>query len=448
MKKILTILIMLCTMGAAHAQQVIDEVEAIVGDDAIMRSDIEGQYMQMPGISKMDKGKAHCMILNQLMQKKLYLIRALADSLKVSDEQVESELSRRIQFFIQQYGSEANMKDKIGKTPLQLKNDFREQIKDQLLEQQMQEKIVSNINVTPSDIKKFYKGLPSDSLPYYDTEMEIGQIVVYPKVTRAEKQAALDKLKKIKADIISGNLTFEYAAIRYSEDPGSATHGGDLEMKRADQYVPEFTAAALKLKKDSMSDIIETKYGYHLIQMLERRGDMIHVRHILIMPTVSDIDRAATQKMLDSIRDRIIKDSITFEDAAYKYSKDEETKNRGGLMIDMKTNSSHIPVKELDGPLFFKIDRMKIGEISRADTFISNDGKEAFRILKLKSKIPPHKANLKDDYPKIMEIAKEYKKLDAEQTWLKKYIPYTYIRIDKKYQDCESLKIWIKPGQN
>ncbi len=439
---------MLCVLTAAHAQQTIDEVVAIVGDEAIMRSDIEGQYMQMQGITKMDRDKAHCMILDQLMEKKLYLIRAMADSLKINDEQVESELTRRIQYFIQRYGSEENMKTQIGKTALELKNDFRQAIREQLLEQQMQEKIVSDVSVTPSDIKKFYKSLPSDSLPYYDTEMEIGQVVVYPKVTHAEKQEAMDKLKKIRKDIVSGAATFEFEAIRYSDDPGSATHGGDLPMQRADTYVPEFTAASLKLKKDSISDIIETKYGYHIIQMLERRGDMIHVRHILIMPKVSEEDRVATRRMLDSIRGKIVADSITFEDAAYKYSKDEETKNRGGLMIDMKTNSSHIAVKSLDGALFFTVDKMKVGEISHPDSYVSPDGKEAFRILFLKSKIPPHKANLKDDYPKIMEIAKEYKKMDIEQEWLKKYIPYTYVRIDKNYINCESLKIWIKPGQN
>jgi len=447
MKKIITIIIILCGLTACHAQQTIDEVIAIVGDEAIMKSDIEGQYMQMQGLTTIDREKAHCMILNQLMEKKLYLIRAMADSLKVNDEQVESELTRRIQYFIQRYGSEENMKEQIGKSALELKNDFRLAIREQLLEQQMQEKIVSDVNVTPSDIKKFYKSLPADSLPYYDTEMEIGQVVVYPKVTHAEKQEAIDKLKKIRKDILSGAITFEYAAIRYSAD-GSATHGGDLEMQRADQFVPEFSSIALKLKKDSISDIVETKFGYHLIQMLERRGDMIHVRHILIRPEVSDQDRVATRKMLDSIREKIIKDSITFEDAAYKYSKDEETKNRGGLMIDMKTNSSHIPVKSLDGALFFTVDKMKIGEISHPDSYISPEGKEAFRILFLKSKIPPHKANLKDDYPKIMEIAKEYKKLEKEQEWLKKYIPYTYVRIDKSYINCESLKIWIKPGQN
>ena len=439
---------MACGLNAGHAQkQAIDEVVAIVGDEAIMRSDIEGQYLQMPG-SNLDREKAHCLILNQLMEKKMFLLRAQADSLKINDDQVESELSRRIQFFIQRYGSEENMKEQLGKSALELKNDFRQAIRDQLLEQQMQEKIVSNTDVTPSDVRKFYKGLPTDSLPYYDTEMEIGQIVLYPKVTRQEKQEAMDKLTQIRKDILSGAATFESKAIRYSEDPGSFTKGGDLEMQRSDQFVPEFASAALKLKKDSISEIIETKFGFHIIQMLERRGDMIHVRHILIRPKVSEEDRIATRKELDSIRSRIISDSITFDDAAYKFSKDEETKNRGGLMIDMKTNSSHIPVKELDGALFFSVDKMKVGELSKPESYTTPDNKEAFRILYLKSKIPPHKANLKDDYPKIMQIAKEYKKLDMIQQWLKKYIPYTYIRIDKSYQNCDDLKIWIKPVQN
>jgi len=424
---------------------VLDEVAAVVGDDVILMSDVESQLVQYKDISSTKTSVARCLVIDQLMQKKLLLNRAKADSLKINDEQVEGELNRRMEFFTQQYGSEDAIEKYYHKTIREIKDGFRDEVKNQLLEEQEQSKIVTDVNPTPEEIKKFYRSIPTDSLPYYNTEYEIGQILMFPHPTKQDNDEVINKLMQIRADVLSGKASFGTEAILYSADDASAIKQGDLGMQRADNYVPEFSAAALALRKDSISMPVKTKYGYHIIQMIERKGDMIHVRHILIRQTISIKSIDSTKKFLDSIRSVVMagkKDSL-FSAFAYKYSEDEETKNRGGLMVDMKTNSSHIPVDELDAVTFDAIDRLKIGEISRPIYYKSKlDGKEGYRLVYLKSKNAPHKANLADDYPKIKQMAQDDKKAKALNTWIKKYVPITYIRISDSYKGCKNLEKW------
>lgn len=438
------IIVLLCMSAAftASAQKVIDGVIAVVGNEPILRSDVEVQLHQLKDLNKEDVEKARCFILDQLMQKKLLLTKAKLDSLKVTDEQVEGELDRRIQYFVSQFGSEEKFESFYNKSIPEFKNEFRDAVKEQLLTEQMQNKVVGNVDVTPSDVRKFYKSLPEDSLPYYNTEMELEQIVIYPKVSKEEKKKAYDELNTIRQEILNGSK-FSIKAIAYSEDPGSAVKGGDLGWQRASNYVPEFSAVAMSLKKDSISDVFETKYGYHIIQMIERKGDMIHVRHILIKPKVSEVDRGKAKAKLDSIRHLIVTDSLGFTAAAYKFSEDEETKNRGGAMVDPKTNASRIPVDELDANIFFAIDKLSIGEVSAPVAYTTMpEGKEAFRIIRLKSKTPPHKANLDDDYPKIKQMALEYEKADVLDKWMTTNIPKIYAHINDDYANCEMLEKW------
>ncbi|MGZ5302881.1 MAG: peptidylprolyl isomerase, partial [Bacteroidia bacterium] len=292
----------------------------------------------------------------------------------------------------------------------------------------------------------FYDKIPSDSLPYYSTEMEIGQIVIFPKVSKTERQKTIELLRQARKEILKGS-SFSTKAIIMSEDKGSAINGGDLGWQRADMYVPEFAAAALSLKKDSISDVIETKYGFHILQLLGRKGDLIHVRHILKKPQVTEEAYVETKKLMDSIRTAIVTDSVTFEAAAYTFSKDEETKNRGGIITDPKNNASRIPVEELDQNMFFTVDKLKVGEISQPMAFKTADGSDAFRILYLKSKTLPHKANLNDDYPKLKLIVTEYKKAVKLDNWIKKTIPTMYVHIEDEFKSCPTLKHWEKGQQ-
>jgi peptidyl-prolyl cis-trans isomerase SurA len=427
------------------AQRIIDEVVAVVGNEVVLYSDVEAQLAQMKDLTLDKEASARCMVIDGLMQKKLLLSRAKYDSLKVTEEQVNTELDRRMQFFIDQFGGNQQALEKFyNKSVAQLKTDFRDPIRDQLLEEQMQGKVLSDIDVTPEDVKKYYLSLPKDSLPYYNAELEIGQIVVTPKVTKEEKQAVIDELRDIKKQVESGKAKFSTMAIIHSQDESNAVKGGEMDMVRADTYVPEFAAAALALKKDSISDVVETKFGFHLIKMIDRKGDMVKVAHILMRPQITEAEVQKAKSTLDSLKTVIKKDSITFENAAYKYSEDEDTKNRGGIMVDMKTNSSHIPTDQLDASLFSIVDKLKVGEISDPVYFKNAEGKDAYRIVYLKSRTLPHKANLKEDYPKIKDLATASKKQEKLDSWAKKYIALTYIRVNANYNYCHSLDRWKK----
>ena len=440
--KIILFSLLLCLVATtrSNAQKVIDEVVAVVGDEMIMRSEIEAQLQQMRDLKLEERANAKCIILEQVMQRKLLLARAKADSLKVTDDQVESELSRRIDYFVNQpgVGSVEKLEQYYSKSIAEIKNELRRSIKEQLLADQMQNKVLGSADVTPAEVRKYFNGLPKDSLPYYSTEVEVGQIVVYPKIGKEERLATIEQLKEIRQDILNG-AKFANKAIVFSKDNGSALKGGDLGMTRADNYVPEFASACLRLKKDSLSPIIETKYGFHLIQMIERKGEMVHVRHILLKPEVSDFQKGKASEYLDSLRGKLITGDISIKDAVAKNTDAQDSKNAEGLMMDPKTNSSKIPVDELDAGTFFIVDKLKVGEFSTVIPYETADGRAAFRILYLKSKTEPHRANLKDDYPKLRQIALESKKMEKVQQWLKKYIPLTYIRVDEKYQKCDGV---------
>ena len=445
MKRILISLLFLIAVLHVTAQKVLDEVVAVVGNEVVLLSDVESQLTQYKDISSTKTNLARCLVIDQLMQKKLLLNRAKIDSLKITEEQIEGELNRRMEFFTQQYGSEEAIEKYYHKTVREIKDDFRDEVKSQLLEEQEQSKVVSSVDPTPEEIKKFYQSIRADSLPYFNTEYEIGQILMFPHPTKLDNDEVINKLIKIRSDVLSGKSSFETEAILYSADDASAVKGGDLGCQRSENYVPEFAAAALALRKDSISMPIKTKYGYHIIKMISRKGEMVCLKHILIRPNVSVKCIDSTKKILDSIRTTILKgkkDSL-FSAFAYKYSEDEDTKNRGGMMVDMKTNSSHIPVDELDAVTFDAIDELKIGDVSSPIFYKSKlDGKQGYRLLFLKSKNAPHKANLTDDYPKIKQMAQDDKKAKALDNWIVKYVPITYVRINDSYKSCKNLQKW------
>jgi peptidyl-prolyl cis-trans isomerase SurA len=426
----------------AQGQPVIDEVVAVVGSEPILHSEIEVQLQQIRLQQPESAGDAECWLVDQFMVRKLMLWRARMDSLKVGDDQVENEMDRRMQIFVQQFGSESRLEEYYNKSIPQLKNELREMVREQLLIEQQQNKVEGGVVVSPHDVTDFFNEIPKDSLPYYNTELELSQIVIYPKPGPKEKQAEIDRLKQIRADVLAGKSTFSTNAILYSEDPGSSVKGGNLGMVRADQYVPEFSAAALSLKKDSISGIVETKYGYHIIKLLNRRGDMIDASHILRIPKTSLEASARVSHNLDSIRAEVLAGKTTFDAAAYKYSEDEESRNRGGVMVDPGSMAIRIPMDRIDAELFKIIDDMKPGDISQPVAFRSPEGKIGYRIVYLKSKTAPHRANMKEDYARIAELALAYKKQEKLQEWVDKNIPNVYIHIDPSFDQCENLARW------
>ncbi|HPT03930.1 MAG TPA: peptidylprolyl isomerase, partial [Bacteroidales bacterium] len=310
-----------------------------------------------------------------------------------------------------------------------------------LMAEQVQSKITENIKITPSEIKAFYNRMPDDSIPFIDTEYEIGQIVKQPPVSAEALSEAKEKLMNLRQRIVKGE-SFSTLAILYSEDPGSAKKGGELGMFSRGEMYPEFEAVAFGLKPNQVSDIIKTKAGLHILQLIERKGDYVNVRHILIQPKVSPFDLAKASSYLDSIAGVIKHDSISFEKAALKYS-DDPGKINGALMVNPQTNTSRFEAKQLDPKVFFIVDKMKVGEISKAVPLTTEEGKQAFQLLYLKVRTDPHKANLKDDYNKIQNWALEEKKGKAIDDWIKSKTDKTYISIIDEFKNCNFQHKWI-----
>ncbi|MBK6839994.1 MAG: peptidylprolyl isomerase [Bacteroidetes bacterium] len=425
----------------AFSQQIIDQVMAVVGDKILLRSDIEKQYVQFTAQGMETGENTRCLIFDQLLMQKLMLNQADLDSVTVPEAQVEGELDRRMRYYIRQIGSEEQLEAYFHSSIRQLKMEFREMIHDQLLVQTMQSKVSKDITATPNDVRSYFESIPSDSLPYIDAEMEIAQIVRNPPVSAEEKKEVKAKLEEFRTKILAGEDFAVYAAL-YSQDQGSAKKGGELGMFERGSMVPEFEAAAFRLKPGEVSPIIETKFGFHILQLIERRADQINVRHILLQAKTNDADLVKSVTFLDSLRNEINKGSITFEEAAQKFSDDEETKNNGGLMLNPETNTTRLSPDKIDRMLFFQVDSMPLNRISIPMLMTTTDNKTAYRIVKVKTKTLPHKANLKEDYQKIQEVALAEKQNKALSEWVEKKRKSTYFHINQEYAGCEILKHW------
>lgn len=420
----------------AQEAQVIDQVVAVVGKNVILQSDIENQYIQyrlQRGIS----GSAEtirCQILEDLLFQKLLLNQAEVDSVTVTDEQVNLEMERRLRYFISELGSQEKLEAYYNKSITEIKNELRRLVKDQMLVQEVQNGIMSTIEVTPSEIKSFFKELPKDSIPMVNTEYEIAQIVKNPPISIDEKLTVKERLYELRKRILNGER-FSTLAVLYSEDPGSARKGGELGLYGRGELYPEFEAVAFKLKEGEVSDVVETEAGFHILQLIERRGDYVNVRHILLMAKVSPeaLDKARME--LDAVAALIRADSISFEAAVDKHS-DDENKSNGGLLLNPYTGGSLFEADDLDPQVSFVVDKLEVGKLSDPVPMKTEDGKDAYRLLMLKKKTTPHKANLKDDYNRIQSWALQKKKQDAVDKWIRNKSQKAYVRINDNFDVC------------
>ncbi len=420
----------------AQEKVIVDEVAAVVGKSIILKSDIESQYMQYTAQAKLtNAAETKCKILEDLLFQKLLLTQAEVDSLTVSDNQVESELDRRLRYFVNQIGSKEKLEEYYGKSMLQIKEEFRPTVKEQLLIQQVQSTITKDVKVSPAEVKTYYRNMPKDSIPLINTEVEISEIVKAPKVSQAEKKEVKNKLEQLRQRIMSGEK-FSTMAILYSEDPGSSKNGGELGFVNRGDLVPEFEAIAFSIKEGDISEIIETEYGYHFMQLIERRGDQVNVRHILMSPKPSLSDLEKARNVLDSVATLIKKDSLTFEQAAVKFSDDAESRNNSGIMINPQTGTTKFEMSQIDPTLFYALDKLSVGQVSPVVKMQTDKSKDAYRLVKLKSKSEPHKANLKDDYLFIQNKATQEKQQTVIDEWIKKKIPSIYVDIKTEYLNC------------
>jgi peptidyl-prolyl cis-trans isomerase SurA len=443
----LIVFCLLAVQTITAQEKVIDKIVAVVGNNYILKSDLETEYAQMLTAQEPVNENTRCKILEELLYQKLLLAQAQRDSLDVTEGQVEQELNRRMDYYIHQLGSEEKFVAFYGKSVEDYKADLKDDIRDLLLAQQMQSKVTGDMAVTPNDVKEYFKSIPEDSIPFINAEVEVGQIVKKPAITTEEKKAAKEKIEGIRQRILKGESSFAAMAGLYSQDPGSASKGGLYEGIQRGQFVPEWDAWAFKLKKNEISEVFETVYGYFIIQLIERRGDEVDARSILIAPEIDVNDLLKAKLALDTIYTKLMADTVSFSEMAAKYSDDDDSKNSGGLIINPYSGSTRFQMDQIgqyDQAIAFAIGKLKVGEKTKPMPMTGADGKQSYRVLYLKNQTEPHKANLKDDYQSIQTAALSKKQQEAINAWIKKKAADTYIHISDEYKNCTFNNKWIK----
>lgn len=426
--------------GNAFAQNenltVIDKIVAKVDNYIILQSEVERSYLQLQ--SSGDYNTTKCQVFEGLVLNKLMVAKAEIDSVLVEEEMVDRQLDMRMQGVIAQAGGDPDkLEEAFGKSLEEIREDLREQVKEQMLVERMQSTITEGITVTPAEVKRFFKNIPADSLPYFSTEVEIAQIVKNPEISEEERDRIEKLLLDVRQEALDGT-DFQVLAGRHSEGP-TGPRGGNLGDIERGQMVSEFESAALKLKNGEISMPVETEFGFHIIQMVDRRGNIYNARHILIQPKFTDKDFEKAGHFLDSIKTLIETDTLQFQKAAKEFSDDKETGSNGGFIRD-RSGANRISVSELDPNLFFTMDTMQVGTITHPMRFTLPDGKEAMRILFYKSKLKPHQADLDLDYQKIYMAAMQAKKQKQMSDWFGEARHEVFVEIDPEYNDCNILQ--------
>ncbi|MBQ1654905.1 MAG: peptidylprolyl isomerase [Bacteroidales bacterium] len=443
-KTIIMTAIALLVGASSQAQGIIDKIVGIVGNEIIMMSDIENQYIQMASQQMKVDGNTRCEILEDMMFQKLLYVQAQKDSLSVTPKEVETELDRRLSVFINQIGSEQKLEEYFGKTIKSIKDDLRSTIEEQMLAQKVQQKIIGDTKVTPSEVKNFFEKLPADSIPTIEAYYELSEIVIKPEVSKEDKEKVVAELNKIRERILNGE-SFSTMAVLYSEDPGSAMKGGELGFVSKTDLVPEFSQVAFNLTSPlDVSQVVETEYGFHIIQMIEKKGNMMNFRHILMKPKVSMEALEAADKKANEVYSILQSDTISFIDAVKKYS-NGDSKGSDGKVMNPYYGDARMTSDFLDPYTKSAVMPLKEGEYSKPFLSSDNKGSRVIKIVRLDLDVKEHKANLKDDYLTLQRAALEDKNSRLIDEWVKDKVQSVYIKIDDEYKDCNfNVNCWIK----
>ncbi len=433
----------IATVGAQPIM--LDKVIAVVGDRAVLLSDVEEQYRflqtQNPGMPEDAKG----FVLEQVISQELLIVQADRDSLVVSEDEVNQQLDARIDQIMQYMGNDMEQfMNYYGESPIQVKEKFREPIEAQLTAQKMQQALMGKVKVSPAETKAYFRKIPKDSLPYFNAEVEIAEIVIKPKVSEAEDKEARDLAAELRRRIVEDKEDFAELASKYSADPGSARNGGELGWVSRGSFVPEFEAAAYRMQDGEFSEIVKTDFGYHLIQLLERRGNQINTRHILIKPRINREDMDLAAQRLDSIRTLIITDSFSFSQAVQKFSEADQSKDYGGRILNPTNGGITFETGDLPIDIYFAIDTLSQGSVSAPVEFQTQQGETAYRIVNILDQTEPHQANLKDDWSKIETAALEQKKMMYMEEWVEKTAAKTYIYVAPEFRNYEVIQRYLK----
>lgn len=432
-------------MNTAYAQeQVIDEVVAVVGANYILASEVEEQYLQYRAQGDITEASTlRCRIFEDMLFQKLMLNQAELDSINISDDQINQTMDARFRYYIQQFGSQEKMEKYYKKSLLEIREDFRSKVKEQLMVEEVQQGLVKDVKVTPAEVRRMFNAIVPDSIPVIEEQYELGVIVKQPVITKEELDATRERLKGLRERILNGE-NFNALAVLYSEDPGSSRKGGEIGFVGRGQLYPEYEATAFSLKKGQISDIVKTQAGYHIIQLIERRGEQINTRHILLIPKISETEKNKATKLLDSVAVQIREKKITFEEAALKFS-DDPGKISGGKLINPETGNAGFTLSQLrniDDKLPAIVEKMKVGDISRPIAITNEEGKQTLQLVYLISKSDSHPANLKEDYNTIQQWALNKKKGEVVDKWISDKISKTYFRINPSLQGCNFIHSW------
>ena len=430
--------------GALCAQPkkvVADKIAAVVGDRIILQSDVRNSVADMARRGENLPPNAECMIMEQAVVSKVMMLQAEKDSLPVTEEDVEADLDNRIRSYVNQLGSQEAVEEIAGKTIYQIKDDARESVREQKLAASMQRKIVENVRITPVEVKAWFEKIPKDSLPFYESELEIGQIILYPKASRDLEQYIIGEMNNYRRQIELKLTNFEQLAKRVSEDPGSKDRGGQYQLNRNEKtWDPVFLSTSFRLKEGEISPPVKSKFGFHIIQMVQRNGDDAIVRHILRIPPVTSDELDQAKRKLDTVRSKIIAGTLTFNEGAAKYS-DEESAKYTGPYLTNRDGSTFVTIDQLDKDMVSLLAKLKPGDYSMPVAYENEQGKKGVRIVHLKSRSTPHRMNLQDDYSKIAQFALEEKKAKVMEKWIQNKLETYYVKIDPgTAEECPQLK--------
>ena len=441
--KIILLNILLFTSFLSHAQS-IDKIQAIIGSEILLISDIENQYNQILSQGVIETEDMRCQIVDELLLQNFLIHHAKIDStIEIVSDDIDAEINNRISYFENQLGSLEKVEAYFTRSIESMEDELRIIVKDQFYTQKKQSKIISDVKITPNEVKDFYRTLNSEEIPIVPTKLQMSQIVIEPELSEDKKNSIKEKLNGFRKRIYNGE-DFKVLATLYSDDVVSANNGGELGFMQRGELVPEFERAAFKLKKDEISEVVESKFGYHIIQMIERRGEQINVRHILIKPKFSSLSLQNARENINSIKSDLDSSLISFKDALQKYS-DDESKNNGGLIINPKNGTTFFTFEELDPSIRYIVERMNIGDVSDPSLSKSQDGTQAaYRLVKLNNKIEEHKANIVDDFDLLKEYALSNKKQSVLEKWVSDNLANTYINISNDLSECACYKKWIK----
>lgn len=440
--RVLPLLFLTFLLSAQSEKAIIDRVVATIGGEIILLSEVQEQYSYAKQQDANVPDDYRCTVLQNLVVQKLLVNQAKLDSIDVKEEEVETQLNARIDRLMLYFNQDPKaIEEFYGQSIDQIKEQTRSDMRSQLLAERMQGEITTHATITPSEVQRFFNNIPNDSLPYFNAEVEIRELVYKPRVNATEREKARTAIEELRTRIVDGGEELASLASKYSDDPGSATNGGDLGWQKRGTFVPEFEAMAYKLDKNQVSAIVETEFGFHIIQLIERRGNLIHCRHILIKPAITAEDMTIAKLKLDTIRNLLLSNNLTFSEALKKYGdKNQASFHNDGRVANPRSGNTFFEVADLDTDIFFAIDGLNPGGISQPFEFRTQDGTSNFRLVELGSRSKPHKADLRQDYGKIQQAALDQKKADFTEKWVREKLISTYLSVSDMFLACPNLK--------